>query len=78
MVRKFYLYGDEKRVVEEKSVSLKYKDGENISERQFPIYRTHHGPITQKIDDKWVARAMMWDPSKALEQSYLRTKNKQL
>ncbi len=38
------------------------------------MYRTHHGPITHDIDDKWVATAMMWDPVKALIQSYTRTK----
>ena len=70
----FYKYGDEWRPVETQYVSLKYELFGNIKERRFPIYRTHHGPITHKIDDKWVASAMMWEPVQALEQSYTRTK----
>jgi len=69
-----YKYGEELRPVETLKVNLKYKDGQEIKERKFPIYRTHHGPITQKIDDKWVATALMWEPVKALIQSYTRTK----
>lgn len=45
-----------------------------MREKKFPMYRTHHGPITHKIGDNWVATAMMWEPAKALEQSYTRTK----
>ena len=70
----FYQYGEELRPVETLAVTLKYKDGDVIKERNFPMYRTHHGPITAKIDDKWVATAMMWEPIQALEQSYTRTK----
>jgi len=55
-------------------VTLKYKDRDQIREREFPIYKTHHGPITHMIDDKWVSTALMWSPVKALEQSYTRTK----
>ncbi len=70
----FYKYGTEKRPVIAKQVSLKYKDGNGIKERKFPIYRTHHGPITHMIGDRWVSTAMMWDPVKALTQSFTRTK----
>lgn len=69
-----YLYGDESRPVETKEVTLKYKEGDQVKERAFPIYRTHHGPVTHMINDKWVATAMMWEPVKALTQSYTRTK----
>ena len=72
----FYQYGEEKRQVEINDVTLKYlKDGE-LKERTFATYRTHHGPITHAIDGKWVATALMWEPVKALEQSFTRTKKK--
>ena len=74
----FYMYGEEERPVEEKEVMLKYKDGEVMKEKTFPIYRTHHGPITHQVDDQWTATALMWEPVKALEQSYTRTKKKNL
>ncbi|MEO1022875.1 MAG: acylase [Bacteroidota bacterium] len=69
-----YKYGDEWRAVEELEVTLKYKNGEEMGSKTFPMYRTHHGPITHKIEDQWVATALMWEPVKALEQSYTRTK----
>ncbi len=74
--KRMYKYGDEWREVEEKSVTLKYRDGDAMNFRTFPMYRTHHGPITQTIDGKWVATSMMWEPIKALEQSFIRTKQK--
>lgn len=70
----FYRYGDELKPVIEKQVLLNYKSGDTLIQKEFPIYRTHHGPVTHKQDDKWVATAMMWNPSKALQQSYNRTK----
>ncbi|MBO0343236.1 MAG: acylase [Bacteroidota bacterium] len=70
----FYQYGEELRPVDSSSVTLKYKEGERMKEKTFPMYRTHHGPITHQVDDQWTASAMMWEPVKALEQSYIRTK----
>jgi acyl-homoserine lactone acylase PvdQ len=72
----FYKYGDELRPVQEQQVVLKYLDGVELVEREFTIQRTHHGPITHEIEGKKVATALMWEPVKALEQSYTRTKKK--
>ena len=69
-----YKYGEELRDVKTLEVTLSYKDGDEIKEKTFPMYRTHHGPITQKVDGKWTATALMWEPIKALSQSYTRTK----
>ncbi len=69
-----YRYGDELRPVEVSEVTLKYRDGDQMSERTFPLYRTHHGPITHMLDGRWVATRINWDPVKALEQSYVRSK----
>ncbi|WP_437396515.1 acylase [Flagellimonas lutimaris] len=70
----FYQYGEELRPVDSSTVTLKYKEGESLKEKTFPMYRTHHGPITHQVGDQWTASAMMWEPVKALEQSYIRTK----
>ena len=69
-----YKYGDELRPVKAINQRLKYKDGGVQKEKYFTMYRTHHGPITQKNDSAWVATAIMWDPVKALTQSFTRTK----
>lgn len=69
-----YKYGEELRPVKTSNVTLRYKDGDAVKEKTFPVYRTHHGPITHKNNERWVATAMMWKPVKALQQSYTRTK----
>lgn len=70
----YYQYGEELRPVESAEVVLKYVDGNQVKEKVFPTYRTHHGPITHMADGQWTASAMMWEPVKALEQSFIRTK----
>lgn len=69
-----YKYGEELRPVEQKQVTLRHKTSEGFNEKTFDMYRTHHGPITQKLADKWVATALMWEPLDALQQSFIRTK----
>jgi len=69
-----YRYGDKQRPVRVSDVRLKYRDGSGYSERRFPLYHTHHGPITHSLDGKWVATKINWDPVNALRQSWLRTK----
>ena len=71
-----YKYGEEMRPVKQLEITLKYKNGDQMEEKIFPMYRTHHGPITHMIDDQWVATALMWKPVEALTQSYTRTKLK--
>ena len=69
-----YRYGDELRPVEVSEVTLKYRHGDGMSERTFPMYHTHHGPVTHELDGKWVATKINWDPINALRQSFVRTK----
>ena len=69
-----YRYGDEQRPVSVSEVTLKYRVGDDIAERTFPMYSTHHGPITHSVDGKWIATALNWDPVNALRQSFTRTK----
>jgi len=69
-----YKYGEEWRDVEVSEVTLKYKDGNEMKERTFPTYRTHHGPITGKVGDQWMSTALNWEPVDALIQSFTRTK----
>ena len=69
-----YQYGEELRLIETSKITLKFKEGNLMKEKTFPVYHTHHGPITHMVDEQWTASAMMWDPVKALEQSFVRTK----
>lgn len=72
--RLVYQYGEELRPVTKGETVLKYKEGDTFKEKTFKTYRTHHGPITHMVDGKATASAMMWEPVKALEQSFIRTK----
>ena len=69
-----YRYGNETRPVETQQITLKYKEGDQLKEKEFTIYRTHHGPITHLEQGKWVATKINWNPVQALIQSYARTK----
>jgi acyl-homoserine lactone acylase PvdQ len=69
-----YQYGEELRPVSASEVTLSYKTGDSLAQRTFPMYHTHHGPITHLQEGSPVATAMMWDPPRALEQSFIRTK----
>lgn len=71
----YYAYGGEKRPVEVSEVTLNYRtETGEIAHRTFPMYHTHHGPITHMQDGKWVATKINWDPVNALQQSFIRTK----
>jgi len=71
----FYRYGAKLRPVETETITVPYraKDGSK-AERQFNVYRTHHGPIIGAAGDHWLSFSMMDRPVAALQQSYLRTK----
>ena len=69
-----YRYGNDTRPVETQQITLKYKEGDQLKEKEFTIYRTHHGPITHLEQGKWVATKINWNPVQALIQSYTRTK----
>ncbi|SIN69371.1 acylase [Algoriphagus halophilus] len=69
-----YKYGEETKNVSELPITLKYKEGNELKEKSFTMYRTHHGPVTHKLDDQWVVTKINWDPVNALTQSFTRTK----
>lgn len=72
----YYKYGDEWRPVITEKVVLPYKDGNQMAEKEYTIYRTHHGPVIGEQNGKWLTIRMMNEPIDALAQSYLRTKAK--
>jgi len=70
----YYRYGAEARPIDVSVITLKYKNGDTMNERNFTTYKTHHGPITHMQNGKWVATKINWDPVNALKQSFIRTK----
>lgn len=72
--KNFYAYGDELREADQIPLTLTYKTENGMEDKSFTMYRTHHGPVTHKLEDKWVATQINWDPVNALIQSFTRTK----
>ena len=71
-----YRYGAEERPVTATTITVPYKTGTGMAQKEFTVYRTHHGPIVREADGKWVSVRLMQEPLKALTQSYTRTKAK--
>src|SRR5579863_5949671 len=73
--RLLYRYGNALRPVTVSTVSVPYRTPEGGSAtRSFTVYATHHGPIVEQLNGKWIAIALMQKPIEALSQSFLLTK----
>ncbi|WEF34845.1 acylase [Pseudoduganella chitinolytica] len=70
----YYRYGNEERPVRAVEIRLPYKSAAGMAEKTVTAYFTHHGPVVRREAGKWVSVALMNEPLKALQQSYLRTK----
>jgi acyl-homoserine lactone acylase PvdQ len=70
----FYKYGAEERPVTVSKIVVPYKTASGMSQKEFTVYRTHHGPVVRQADGKWISVRLMQEPLKALTQSYSRTK----
>ena len=70
----YYQFGDDLRPLRERVITLPYKDGDEMREREVTAYFSHHGPVVREQDGQWVAFSIMEEPIKALSQSYGRTK----
>ena len=69
-----HTFGAEERPVQVKTITVPYKTPAGMAQKEFNVYRTHHGPVVREADGKWVTVSLMQDPVKALTQSYTRTK----
>jgi acyl-homoserine-lactone acylase len=74
----FYRHGADEKPVTAKTITVPYKTSDGMAQRQFTVYRTHHGPIVRELEGKWVAISLMEEPLNALQQSWGRTKTRNL
>ena len=74
-----YRFGSDWRPLEARTVTIRYraKDG-SLPSRSFRTWRTHRGPVVRSDGGRWIAFAMTDRPVAALQQSYLRTKARDL
>jgi acyl-homoserine-lactone acylase len=74
-----YRYGAEVRPVTTTTLTLPYRTASGgTADRTFTVYATHHGPVVRAEDHRWVSVALMNRPVAALQQSFGRTKTKDL
>ena len=74
-----YRFGGDLRPVGLKPVFIRYRtSGGTLAARSFTTMSTLHGPIIRSQAGKFIAYAIMDEPVRALEQSFLRTKAKNL
>ena len=71
-----YKFGEEWRPLQEKLITLKFREGDVLSENKVIAYYSHHGPVVREENGKWIAISLMVERVKALTQSYTRTKTK--
>jgi acyl-homoserine-lactone acylase len=73
-----YRVGTEERPLVASKITVPYKTATGMANKEFTIYKTHRGPIVRSLDGKWVSIRLMNEPLKALNQSYSRTKARNL
>jgi acyl-homoserine-lactone acylase len=74
-----YRYGKAWRPLVRRTVTLAVRQPDGtLRNRSFITWASHHGPVIAGEDGRWIAQALMWKPVPALEQSWLRTKARDL
>lgn len=70
----YYRYNDSLKPVIEKTISLNYRDGDQVKTKSFTTYATHHGPVLAMYDGKWLSLKTSNRSLNGLVQSWQRTK----
>jgi acyl-homoserine-lactone acylase len=73
-----YRYSAAERPVAEEKAVVRYRTPQGMSQKEFTILRTHHGPIVREQNGKWVSVRLMQRPMDALIQSFTRMKARDL
>ena len=72
-------FGDKWEPVTAATITIPYRvaDG-SMAQRTFKTWRTRHGPVVRADNGHWISVALMHKPLAALQQSFLRTKARDL
>jgi acyl-homoserine-lactone acylase len=74
-----YWYGRICRPLGVRPITIRYRKSDGgMASRSFTAWMTHRGPIVRRDGKRWIAFSMMNRPVEALQQSFLRTKAKDL
>jgi len=70
----WYLYNDEQRPVIQKKISLRYRQGDSLAEKEINALFTHHGPVMAARNGQWLSLKSYNRAMTSLIQSWQRTK----
>jgi acyl-homoserine-lactone acylase len=74
-----YRYGKDCRALAKNQVTIRFRAANGgLASRSFMTWHSHRGPIIREANGRWIAIAMMDKPVAALQQSFLRTKTRDL
>ena len=74
-----YRYGAQCRPLGVRPVTIRFRTSDGrLESKTFRTWRTHHGPIARAANGRWISFAMMDRPVEAIQQSFGRTKAKDL
>ena len=74
-----YRYGKDCRGLARSQVTVRYRASNgSLASRSFTTWHSHRGPIVRAANGRWIAFAMMDTPVAALQQSFIRTKTRDL
>jgi acyl-homoserine-lactone acylase len=71
----YYAFDKSERPVSERTITLRYKDGNSLHTKIVTAYSTHHGPLMAKRNDKWISVRSYNRSLASLIQSWQRTKS---
>jgi acyl-homoserine-lactone acylase len=74
--KKYYEFDKKLKPVQEKKITLRFKEDNAIKSQTITTYFTHHGPIMAKRDGKWVSLKSYNRAMSSLIESWQRTKAK--
>ncbi len=76
--RMLYAYNNEQRSVQQKQITIKVKQGNELLSKTFTTYATHHGPVMAKRNGQYISVRSSNRMINGLLQSWQRTKAKGL
>src|SRR6185437_2460817 len=58
----YYRYGGGVRALKASRITVPYKTPAGMAQREFTVYRIHHGPIVREAGGRWIAVKLMEEP----------------
>jgi len=72
----FYEYNNTLKPVQQKQISIRYREGNELKTKTINAFYTHHGPVMAKRNGKWISLKSYNRSMTSLVQSWQRTKAK--